>query len=74
MLAGELKPRELASRIHRRYGHEPPLTRRLAELDDEYDTLEYGATTADQLNAEVTSQAHRLTTHPPVPAQEAPLP
>lgn len=40
--AGKLTPRELAFRIHQRFGHELPLAERLAELDDEYDILEYG--------------------------------
>lgn len=35
MLAGELTPREFTFRIHQRHGHELPLTKRLAELDDE---------------------------------------
>ncbi|MEU6605741.1 hypothetical protein ABZ922_11860 [Streptomyces shenzhenensis] len=35
MVAGELTPREFTFRIHQRYGHELPLTERLAELDAE---------------------------------------
>ncbi|GHG23863.1 hypothetical protein ACFFSH_38275 [Streptomyces filamentosus] len=69
MLAGELTPRELTFRIHQRHGHELPLTERLAELDDEYDILEYGDRTVDQVNAEVTAEARRLAAHPPVPAE-----
>ncbi|MFG3089413.1 hypothetical protein ACGGAI_17495 [Streptomyces antibioticus] len=61
MLAGELSPRELASRIHQRFGHELPLTERLAELDDDYDTLDYGDRTAAQADADVTAEALRLT-------------
>ncbi|WP_323874374.1 hypothetical protein [Streptomyces sp. 3212.3] len=49
MLAGELSPRELTLRIHQRFGHELPLTERLAELDDEYDTLEYGDRTSERV-------------------------
>ncbi|MBX4180247.1 hypothetical protein K3A88_39020, partial [Streptomyces geysiriensis] len=49
MLAGELTPREFTFRIHQRHGHELPLTERLAELDDEYDILEYGDRTVDQV-------------------------
>ncbi|AJC59817.1 hypothetical protein [Streptomyces sp. 769] len=69
MLAGELTPREFTFRIHQRYGHELPLTERLAELDDEYDVLEYGDRTVDEVDAEVTGEARRLATHPTVPAE-----
>ncbi|WP_406433638.1 hypothetical protein [Streptomyces sp. NBC_01589] len=48
MFAGELTPREFIFRIHQRYGHELPLTERLAELDDEYDTIDYGDRTVDR--------------------------
>ncbi|GGU09036.1 hypothetical protein [Streptomyces coeruleorubidus] len=68
MLAGELTPRELTSRIHQRFGHELPLTERLAELDDEYDVLEYDNATVDQVDAEVTAEARRLAARPHVPA------
>ncbi|MFD5063485.1 hypothetical protein [Streptomyces sp. NPDC058394] len=68
MLAGELTPREFTFRIHQRYGHELPLTERLAELDDEYDTIDYGDRTVDQVNAEVTAEARRLAAHPHVRA------
>lgn len=64
MLAGELTPREFTFRIHQRYGHELPLAERLAELDDEYDVLEYGDRTVDQVDAEVTTEARRLATPP----------
>ncbi|MFE7598388.1 hypothetical protein [Streptomyces sp. NPDC057494] len=60
MLTGELTPRHLAFRIHQRYGHELPLTQRLAELDDEYDLLVYGERTEEQIDADVTAEAHRL--------------
>ncbi|MFF8638895.1 hypothetical protein ACF052_32370 [Streptomyces pilosus] len=74
MLAGELTPRELAFRIHRRFGHELPLAERLAELDDEYDMLEYGDRTAAQVDADVLAEALRLTQHPRVtPKPPAPL-
>ncbi|MFH8453936.1 hypothetical protein ACH4CD_32435 [Streptomyces fungicidicus] len=63
MLAGELTPREFTFRIHQRHGHELPLTERLAELDDEYDILEYGDGTVDQVDAEVTAEARRLAAH-----------
>ncbi|WP_265692044.1 hypothetical protein [Streptomyces griseolus] len=69
MLAGELTPREFTFRIHQRYGHELPLTERLAELDDEYDVLEYGDRTVDQVDGEVTAEARRLAAHPTVPAE-----
>ncbi|MFG2946273.1 hypothetical protein [Streptomyces adustus] len=63
MLAGELTPRELAFRIHRRFGHELPLAERLAELDDEYDTLEHGDRTPAQVDADILAEALRLTQH-----------
>ncbi|MFJ3981388.1 hypothetical protein [Streptomyces fungicidicus] len=64
MLAGELTPREFTFRIHQRHGHELPLTERLAELDDEYDILEYGDGTVHQVDAEVTAEARRLAARP----------
>ncbi|MGA5065239.1 hypothetical protein ACPB9E_15930 [Streptomyces exfoliatus] len=67
MLAGALKPWELTFRIHQRYGHELPLTERLAELDDEYAILEYGDRTVDQVDAEVTTEARRLAATPALP-------
>lgn len=63
MLAGELTPRELAFLIHQRFGHELPLAEALALLDDEYDVLEYGDRTPEQIDAEVTAEARRLTQH-----------
>lgn len=60
-LSGALTPRELASEIHRRFGHSLPLAERLAELDDEYDILEYGSKTPEQIDAEITTEARRLT-------------
>jgi hypothetical protein len=69
MLAGELTPRELALRIHQRFGHELALAERLAELDDEYDVLEYGDRTLAQVDAEVTAEARRLTQHARVSAE-----
>lgn len=69
VLAGDLTPREFTFRIHQRHGHELPLTERLAELDDEYDILEYGDRTVDQVDAEVIAEARRLTAHPTVPAE-----
>ncbi|MFJ1656895.1 hypothetical protein ACIOC2_37245 [Streptomyces sp. NPDC088337] len=74
MLAGELTPREFTFRIHQRYGHELPLTERLAELDDEYDTLEYGETTAAQVDAEVTAEARHLAAHPRVSTEHTDTP
>ncbi|ROV69701.1 hypothetical protein [Streptomyces globisporus] len=74
MLAGDLEPRELTFRIHQRYGHELPLTERLAELDDEYDILEYGDRTVDQVDAEVTAEARRLAARPRVPAEHKGVP
>lgn len=63
MLAGELTPRELTSRIHLRFGHELPLAERLANLDDEYDLLEHNDRTPAQVDAEVLAEALRLTRH-----------
>ncbi|MEU1107285.1 hypothetical protein ABZ408_41130 [Streptomyces tibetensis] len=74
MLAGELTPREFTFRIHQRYGHELPLTERLSELDDEYDVLEYGDRTVDQVVAEVTAEARRLVVYPTVPAEPTDTP
>ncbi|MCX4781155.1 hypothetical protein [Streptomyces sp. NBC_01264] len=70
MLAGEFTPSELTLRVHRRYGHEPLLTRRLAELDDEYDTLEYGGRTTDEIDAEVRAVARTLGAHAHVQGRE----
>ncbi|WP_237518308.1 hypothetical protein [Streptomyces sp. SID4982] len=69
MLAGELTSREFTFRIHQRHGHELPRTERLAELDDEYDILEYGDGTVDQVDSEATAEARRLAAHPTVPAE-----
>ncbi|MFF8574783.1 hypothetical protein ACF06L_26545 [Streptomyces sp. NPDC015408] len=60
-LAGQLTPRELAFRIHQRFGHGLPMTERLAELDDEYDFLEYGEGTPAQVDADVLAEALRIT-------------
>jgi hypothetical protein len=76
MLAGELKPWELTFRINQRYGHELPLTTRLAELDDEYALLEHGGDKAvAQINAEVTAEArHLAAAHPRVPGEPTDIP
>ncbi|MFI5682997.1 hypothetical protein [Streptomyces sp. NPDC051636] len=74
MLAGELTPRELAFRIHQRFGHELPLAERLAELDDEYDILEYGDRTPAQVDADVTAEALRLAQRPRVPTEPTDAP
>lgn len=74
MLAGEVKPWEFTSRIHRRYGHELPLTERLAELDDAYGMLEDGDAAVAQVDAEVTAEARRLANHPTVPAEPTDTP
>ncbi|MEE1797132.1 hypothetical protein PUR57_00165, partial [Streptomyces sp. JV176] len=66
--------REFAFRIHQRYGYELPLTERLTELDDEYDVLEYGDSTAGQVDAEVTAEARRLAAHPAGPAEPTDTP
>ncbi|MFF3561336.1 hypothetical protein ACFYXS_14970 [Streptomyces sp. NPDC002574] len=59
-LAGRLTPRELAFRVHQLFGHRLPLAARLAELDDEYDTLEYSDRTLEQIDTEVMTEARRL--------------
>lgn len=64
MLAGEFTPRQFTSRIHRRYGHALPLTERLAELDDEYDSIEYGDGTVAEVDAEVMAEARNLAARP----------
>ncbi|MEV6796592.1 hypothetical protein AB0M87_32535 [Streptomyces sp. NPDC051320] len=74
MLAGELTPRELAFRIHGRFGHELPLVERLANLDDDYDVLEYGNRAQAQVDAEVTTEALRLAQRPRVPTEPTGLP
>ncbi|MGW6972651.1 hypothetical protein [Streptomyces sp. NPDC054952] len=58
--AGELTPRELASRVHQLFGHQLSTAERLAELDDEYDIIEYGDRTLAELDAEVTAEARAL--------------
>ncbi|MFE6364344.1 hypothetical protein ACFVP3_30675 [Streptomyces sp. NPDC057806] len=73
MLAGTLTPAEFAFRIHQRYGHDLPLTARLAELNDEYATLEYGNTAVEQVDAEVTAEARRLARHPVIRTSSAAL-
>ncbi|WP_405697276.1 hypothetical protein [Streptomyces sp. NBC_01185] len=74
MPAGELKPWELTFRIHHRYGHELPLTERLAELDDEDAILEHGDRTVDVVDPEVTAEARRLAAHLCLPAERADIP
>ncbi|MEW1661058.1 hypothetical protein [Streptomyces sp. NPDC093707] len=74
MLASELTPRELAFRIHQRFGHELPLAEPLAELDDEYGILEYDGRTSAQVDADVTAEALRLTRRPEVPADTTDTP
>ncbi|MFE2532092.1 hypothetical protein [Streptomyces sp. NPDC059371] len=69
MLAGEMTPRELAFRIHSRFGHELPLVEGLAELDDDYDTLDYSNRTRAQVDADVTAEALRLGRHPIAPTE-----
>ncbi|MFI9493954.1 MULTISPECIES: hypothetical protein [Streptomyces] len=74
MLAGELTPRELAFRVHQRFGHELPLAEQLANLDDDYDVLEHGDRTQAQVDTDVTTEALRLTQHPRVPTELTGLP
>ncbi|MGW5769841.1 hypothetical protein ACWEVY_11925 [Streptomyces longwoodensis] len=74
MLAGELTPRELVFMIHQRFGHELPLAERLADLDDDYDVLDYGGRTQAQVDADVTAEALRLVQHPGVVTELTDLP
>ncbi|MEU5901914.1 hypothetical protein [Streptomyces venezuelae] len=60
MLGGELTPSEFTFTLHRRFGHTLPLTERLAELDDAYDTLAYDHRSVNEVDAEVTAEARRL--------------
>ncbi|MCL6670892.1 hypothetical protein [Streptomyces panaciradicis] len=69
MLANELTPRELALQIHHRFGHELAVAEQLALLDDEYDIVEYGDRTPAQVDADVVTEALRLTQHPRVTPQ-----
>lgn len=64
LLPGEMTPSELTVRIHGRFGHDLPLTERLALLDDEYDTLDYSDTTEAEIDGEVIAEARRVATHP----------
>lgn len=71
MPTGEPTPSEPAFRVHEHFGHELPLARRLAELDDEYRILEYGDRTPAHIDADVTAEALRLT-RAPTPAGSGP--
>ncbi|MEU7164459.1 hypothetical protein AB0A70_07410 [Streptomyces morookaense] len=53
-----------ADRIHQRFGHGLPPTRRLAAFDDEYRILEYGDRTPAHIDADVTAEALRLAQAP----------
>ncbi|MFG3134447.1 hypothetical protein ACGFZU_43065 [Streptomyces tendae] len=66
MLVGELTPRELVFRIHQRFGQELPSAEELANLDVEYDVVEYSGRTSAQVDADVAAEALRLTRHPRV--------
>ena len=74
MLAGELAPWELTFRIHQRYGHELPLTKRLAELDDEYAILEDDDRAVARVNVEVTDEARRLAAIPHIATEPTDTP
>ncbi|MGW1176110.1 N-acetyltransferase family protein [Kitasatospora sp. NPDC002543] len=63
LLAGRYGPQDLARRVRERFGHDldfDPVDR-LCRLDDEYATLEYWTSTREELDAEVLSEARRLT-------------
>ena len=72
LTSGKTTPRELASQAHQLFGHQLPLTQRLAELDDEYDIIEYGNRTTDEVDADVIAEALRLTDRRPWPTSPEP--
>ncbi|WP_250293032.1 hypothetical protein [Streptomyces atroolivaceus] len=74
LLADELTPRELAFRDHHRFGHQLALVDQLADLDDEYDILEYGDRAPAQADADVTAEVLRLAQHPRFPADPTDAP
>ncbi|WP_030759136.1 MULTISPECIES: hypothetical protein [unclassified Streptomyces] len=74
MLAGKLTPWELTFRLHQRYGHELPLTERLAQLDDEYAFLEDDDSAVAQVDAEVTVEARRLAARPRISTEPTDTP
>ncbi|MEV7772008.1 GNAT family N-acetyltransferase [Kitasatospora sp. NPDC086791] len=63
-LAGELTARELTRVVHQRFGHELEAADPLSCLDDEYDILAYGTRTRAELDADVRTEARRLTGAP----------
>ncbi|MGW2182597.1 hypothetical protein ACWCXX_31830 [Streptomyces sp. NPDC001732] len=74
MLAGELTPRELAFRSISTSGTSCLWPSDFANLDDDYDVLEYGDRTQAQVDADVTAEAFRLARHPRVPTEPTVLP
>jgi len=67
-LAGAMSPRELALWAHRAFGHDRlALATRLAELDDDYDTVEYLDRVVTDVDAEVLAEARRITASPVTP-------
>ncbi|MEU9043773.1 MULTISPECIES: GNAT family N-acetyltransferase [unclassified Kitasatospora] len=59
-LDGELTPRELTRVVHQRWGHQLDESDPLSCLDDEYDMLDYGTRTREDLDADVLAEARRL--------------
>ncbi|MGW4897028.1 hypothetical protein ACWEQL_32925 [Kitasatospora sp. NPDC004240] len=60
LLTGELSPRDLADRIHRRFGHGLDLAEPLAALADDYGILGYTDRTEAEIDADVLAEARRL--------------
>jgi hypothetical protein len=67
VLTGDLQPRTAAWEVHAAFGHELPVGARLAELDDEYDTLEYTDRTEYEVDADVLAEAREIVAGLPDP-------
>ncbi|MFF2566663.1 hypothetical protein [Streptomyces sp. NPDC058084] len=70
-LRKRMTPRDLAWRVHKVFSHRLPLVARLAELDDEYDTLEYGDRTAQEIDRDVRVEAFGIALTHRVPGRLA---
>ncbi|MEU9480944.1 hypothetical protein [Streptomyces sp. NPDC048191] len=75
ILAGELTPRELARQINQYIGYELPVAERLAlldyayqDLEEEHQSLEDRDRTLAKVDAEVTTEARRVTQQPQGPS------
>ncbi|MEV7183667.1 GNAT family N-acetyltransferase [Kitasatospora sp. NPDC093102] len=61
----ELTPRELTRAVHQRFGHRLEAADPLSCLDDEYDILDHGTRTREEVDADVLAEARLLTeVHP----------